>query len=34
VLNDRWNGWWAEGDPQGESRPVQVRSDQVLKVRP
>jgi hypothetical protein len=34
VLNDRWNGWWAEGDPQGESRPVQVRSDQTLKVRP
>lgn len=35
VLQDRWNGWWAEGDPDvGECRTVDVRADQTLKVRP
>jgi hypothetical protein len=34
-LQDRWDGWWAEGsDTEGEPRTVDVRADQVLKVRP
>jgi hypothetical protein len=33
-LQDRWNGWWAEGGDDGEPRTVEVRADQALKVRP
>lgn len=32
-LNDRWDGWWAEGG-RGAPCTIAVRDDQTLKVRP
>lgn len=34
-LNDRWNGWWAEGDAEGAGpRTVEIPAGRTLKVRP